>query len=417
MLIKLARLSLWNRRSTLILTLLSLSISIALVLGIDHLRNQAKESFSKTLSGTDLIVGARSGSINLLLYSVFRIGNATNNITWQSYQELANHSAVDWVIPISLGDSHRGYRVLGTNEMYFAHYQFGQKQPIAFAEGKIFKGVYDAVLGAEVAQKLGYKLGDKIILAHGSSDITLSKHDDKPFTVIGILQATGTPVDRTVHVNLAAIEAIHLDWQGGTQAKHKMTAEEALQHDLTPTAITAMLVGLKSRSTTFVVQRQINEYPDEPLQAILPGVALSELWQMLAMVENLLAVISVLVLVAALMGMTTSLLSAMNERQREIAILRSLGASARYLFILIELEVLLIVSGALILGAGVLSLVLFASHNYLAQKFGLFVSVNPVQSYTVLGAGLVIVLALSLGALPAFVAYKRALNKGLTQTT
>lgn len=417
MLIKLARLSLWNRRSTLILTLLSLSISIALVLGIDHLRNQAKESFSKTLSGTDLIVGARSGSINLLLYSVFRIGNATNNITWQSYQELANHSAVDWVIPISLGDSHRGYRVLGTNEMYFVHYQFGQKQHIAFAEGKIFKGVYDAVLGAEVAQKLGYKLGDKIILAHGSSDITLSKHDDKPFTVIGILQATGTPVDRTVHVNLAAIEAIHLDWQGGTQAKHKMTAEEALQHDLTPTAITAMLVGLKSRSTTFVVQRQINEYPDEPLHAILPGVALSELWQMLAMVENLLAVISVLVLVAALMGMTTSLLSAMNERQREIAILRSLGASARYLFILIELEVLLIVSGALILGAGVLSLVLFASHNYLAQKFGLFVSVNPIQSYTVLGAGLVIVLALSLGALPAFVAYKRALNKGLTQTT
>lgn len=417
MLIKLARLSLWNRRSTLILTLLSLSISIALVLGIDHLRNQAKESFSKTLSGTDLIVGARSGSINLLLYSVFRIGNATNNITWQSYQELVNHSAVDWVIPISLGDSHRGYRVLGTNEMYFVHYQFGQKQHIAFAEGKIFKGVYDAVLGAEVAQKLGYKLGDKIILAHGSSDITLSKHDDKPFTVVGILQATGTPVDRTVHVNLSAIEAIHLDWQGGTQAKHKMTAEEALQHDLTPTAITAMLVGLKSRSTTFVVQRQINEYPDEPLHAILPGVALSELWQMLAMVENLLAVISVLVLVAALMGMTTSLLSAMNERQREIAILRSLGASARYLFILIELEVLLIVSGALILGAGVLSLVLFASHNYLAQKFGLFVSVNPIQSYTVLGAGLVILLALSLGALPAFVAYKRALNKGLTQTT
>lgn len=417
MLIKLARSSLWNRRSTLLLTLLSLSISIALVLGIDHLRNQAKESFSKTLSGTDLIVGARSGSINLLLYSVFRIGNATNNITWQSYQELANHSAVDWVIPISLGDSHHGYRVLGTNGLYFTHYQFGQKQHLAFAEGRVFEGVYDVVLGAEVAQKLGYKLGDKIIVAHGSGEITLSKHDDKPFTVVGILQATGTPVDRTVHVNLAAIEAIHLDWQGGTQAKHKITADEAIHHDLTPTAITAMLVGLKSRSTTFTVQRQINEYSDEPLQAILPGVALAELWQMLAMVENLLVVISVLVLIAALMGMMTSLLAAMNERQREIAILRSLGASARYLFILIELEVLLIVCSALIIGAGVLSFALWVSHDYLAQKFGLFISINPIQPYTPWAAGIVILLALLLGVLPAFVAYRRALSKGLTQTT
>lgn len=417
MLIKLAGLSLWNRRITLLLTLVSLTISIALVLGIDHLRNQAKESFSKTLSGTDLIVGARSGTVNLLLYSVFRIGNATNNITWQSYQELEKHSAVDWVIPISLGDSHHGYRVLGTNEAYFAHYQFGQKQHIAFAEGKIFEGVYDVVLGAEVAQKLGYTLGDKIIVAHGSGDVTLSKHDDKPFTVSGILQPTGTPVDRTVHLSLAAIEAIHLGWQSGVQSNQKISAEEAIKQDLTPTAITAIFVGLKSRSTTFAVQQQINEYTDEPLQAILPGVALTELWQMLAMVENLLAVISVLVLVAALLGMTTSLLAAMNERQHEIAILRSLGASARYLFILIELEVLLVVSSALIFGAGVLSLVLVAAHGYLAQKFGLFVSINPIQSYTFLGAVLVILLALLLGALPAFVAYKRALNKGLTQTT
>lgn len=417
MLIKLARLSLWNRRSTLFLTLLSLSISIALVLGIDHLRNQAKESFSKTLSGTDLIVGARSGSINLLLYSVFRIGNATNNITWQTYQELARHSAVDWIIPISLGDSHRGYRVLGTNEVYFNHYQFGQHQPLVFAEGKKFEGVYDAVLGADVALKLGYKLGDKIVIAHGSGTTTLTKHADKPFTVVGILQATGTPVDRTVHLSLAAIEAIHIDWQGGVQTAHKLSAEEALKYDLTPTAITAMLVGLKSRSATFTVQRQINEYPDEPLQAILPGVALAELWQMLSMVENLLAVISVFVLIAALLGMTTSLLAAMNERQREIAILRSLGASAIYLFFLLEIEVLLIVCGALFMGTGVLTLALFAAHNYLAHTFGLFVSVNPIQIYTPWVAMGVIVIALLLGALPATAAYRRALSKGLAQTT
>jgi len=416
MLIKIARLSVWNRRITVLLTLLALSISIALVLGIDHLRNQAKESFSKTLSGTDLIVGARSGSINLLLYSVFHIGNATNNISWQTYQELARHSAVDWLIPLSLGDSHRGYRVLGTNEVYFSHYQFGQHQSLTFAQGKKFEGVYDAILGAEVAKKLNYKLGDKIIIAHGSGDITLSKHSDKPFTVVGILQATGTPVDRTVHISLAAIEAIHLDWQGGVQSPgHKISAEESLKFDLTPTAVTAILVGLKSRSKTFSVQRQINEYTEEPLLAILPGVALTELWSMLAIVENLLVLISIFVLIAALMGMMTSFLSAMNERQREIAILRSLGASAFYLFLLVELEILIITLLALLLGTGVLALGLTFSQHYLAQQFGLFVSVNPIQTYTPLAATGVILLALLLGSIPALLTYRRALSEGLSQ--
>ena len=94
MILKLARKSLWNRRGTAILTLVSLAISVALILGINHLRHQAKQSFTSTISGTDLIVGARSGPTNLLLYSVFRIGNATNNISWESYQTIKNNSQV-----------------------------------------------------------------------------------------------------------------------------------------------------------------------------------------------------------------------------------------------------------------------------------------------------------------------------------
>lgn len=413
MIIKLARLSLWSRRSTVVLTLLSLSVSIALVLGVDHLRNQAKESFSKTLSGTDLIVGARSGSINLLLYTVFRIGNATNNISWGSYQELSKHSAVDWIIPISLGDSHKGYRVLGTTDAYFSHYQFGQQQSLQFAQGRAFQDVYEVVLGAAVAKNLHYSLGDKIIIAHGSGEVTLSKHENQPFKVCGILSPTGTPVDRTVHTSLKAIEAIHVGWQGGMP--QNINAEEALKNDLTPSAITAMLVGLKSRSSTFSVQRQINEFPSEPLLAILPGVALTELWGMLAIVENILVVISGLILFAALLGMITTLLAAMNERQREIAILRSLGASAGYLFILIELEIVLIVSGAFIIASASLWFALWCAQSYLAHTFGLFVAINPLQPYTPMAAGLVMLLALLLGAAPAYTAYRRALSDGLTQ--
>lgn len=416
MLIKLARLSLWNRRVTASLTLVSLIISVALVVGIDHLRVQAKQSFSQTLSGTDLIVGARSGQLNLLLYSVFRMGNATNNMTWQSYQELSRHSAVAWTIPLSLGDSHRGYRVLGTTEAYFEHYRYGQQRSLTFVQGHFFTGVYETVLGAEVARQLNYQLGDELVLAHGSGAVNLHHHDDKPFRVVGILQATGTPVDRTVHISLAGMEAIHLDWQQGVPLPGRgVSAEAALQQDLTPKSITAVLVGLKSRAATFTVQRQVNQYPQEPLLAILPGVALAELWQMLSLVENVLYVISLMVLLAVLIGMTTSLLASMNERQREMAILRAVGAGAGYVFLLLELEVLLLSITAVVGGVALLAGGLWIAHPWLAAHLGLFIDINPLQSQSIYLLGGIVVVAAVMGLIPAAAAYRRALSEGLAQ--
>ena len=194
--------------------------------------------------------------------------------------------------------------VMGTNGDYFNHYRYANSQPLVLAQGKAFDAVFDTVLGAEVAVKLGYKLGEQIELSHGAGAVSFSQHKDKPFTVVGILARTGTPVDQTVHVSLEAIEAIHLDWQqGAPMPGRQLTAEQALVQDLTPKSITAFMVGLKSRMATFTLQRQINEYKNEPLTAILPGVALAELWQMLGMVENLLLVISLLVLLAALVAL------------------------------------------------------------------------------------------------------------------
>lgn len=416
MLLKLARLSLWNRRVTVLLTLASLVVSIALVLGIHHLKNQARSSFSQTLSGTDLIVGARSGQLNLLLYSVFRIGNATNNMTWQSYQELEQHRSVAWMVPISLGDSHKGYRVLGTLPSYFEHYRFGRNIPLMLESGNIFDDLYDAVLGAEVARKLGYRVGDSVVLAHGTGAVNLHHHNDKPFVVSGILKATGTPVDRTIHVSLAGIEALHLDWQQGMPLPgRQVSAEQARNIALEPSSITAALVGLKSKAATFTVQRQINQYRQEPLMAILPGVALSEMWQMLAMVEQMLWLISLMVLIAALIGMTTSLLSSMNERQREIAVLRAVGARASHLFLLIELEILLITVLALLLGVGLLTGSLFVAQPSLAENLGLFIGINPLQHDVLKMAGVVLGGALLLGLIPAVAAYRCALHEGLGQ--
>ena len=207
----------WNRRVTAALTVLGVALSVAMLLGVEKLRRDARDAFANTISGTDLIVGARSGAVQLLLYSVFRIGNATNNISYESYQDITQHPKVKWTVPISLGDSHRGFRVMGTSHAYFEHYRYARREPLRFSSGQPFDDVFDAVIGAEVAERLGYQLGDSIIVAHGAGAISLVEHDDKPFRVAGILEPTNTPVDRTVHVSLEGIEAMHADWRSGAK--------------------------------------------------------------------------------------------------------------------------------------------------------------------------------------------------------
>ena len=304
--------SLWNRKGTALLTLFSIAISVALLIGVEQIRKGVRTSFSSAVSGTDLIVGARGGSLQLLLYSVFRMGNAPNNLTWESYQDFKKHSRVRWTIPFSLGDSHHGYRVLGTNHDYFKRFRYGNRQRLKFSEGKPFSGVFDAVLGSEVARKRKYRLNDSIIVYHGTGSSSFLKHEDRPFTVVGILKPTGTPVDQTVHVSLEGITAMHIDWESGAppMEEDRIDNEEVLQRDLTPEAITAFLVGLRSKIHAFSLQREVNTYREEPLSAILPGAALQELWELLRTAETGLRVISAFVVLAGLLGMMTALLSA-----------------------------------------------------------------------------------------------------------
>jgi putative ABC transport system permease protein len=347
-LLTLAARSAWNRRFVLALVVASIALSSFLLMGIERIRQDVRENFAQAVSGTDLIVGARTGPVQLLLYSVFRIGNATNNIRWTSAQALAQHRAVAWMVPLSLGDSHRGFAVLGTTPDYFVHFRHGDKQPLRLAQGKAFDGLYDVVLGADVARRLNYNLGQRIVLAHGDGALAANDHADKPFTVTGILAPTGTPVDRTLHVSLQAIEALHVDWIAGARLPGMaLSAEQAAQRDLTPRSVTAVLLGLKNRAAVFSVQREVASFRDEPLLAILPGVALDELWDAVALGERGLQAMSALVAVVSLAGLMAVILAGLNERRRELAILRAVGAGPRQMLWLLALE------GGLVTLAGV----------------------------------------------------------------
>ena len=407
--------SLLNRRVTALLTLISIALSVTLLMGVERLRTEARASFASTLSGTDLIVGARTGAVQLLLYSVFRIGDATNNISWESYQDIAAHPKVAWTVPISLGDSHRGFRVLGTTPAYFEHYRYARGRQLAIETGQPFADLYDTVLGAEVAAELGYKLGDEIIVAHGASDVSFARHDDKPFRVVGILARTGTPVDRTLHVSLEAIEAIHVDWQSGAPIPGmSVSAEQARAMDLTPKAITAFLMGLTSKVATFQVQRYVNEYPEEPLLAILPGVALSQLWNLIGVAENALLIVSAFVVVVGLFGMLTALLTSLNERRREMAILRSVGARPGHVFALIMGEAGFLTLLGTLLGMALLYLSLILGRPIIESRFGIFVPIGGPTSYEWLLLGAVITAGFLVGSIPGYRAYRLSLADGLS---
>ncbi|NVJ58449.1 MAG: ABC transporter permease [Vibrionaceae bacterium] len=403
-----------NRKVTAILSILTVAISVILLLGVERIRTQAKSSFANTISGTDLIVGGRSGQVNLLLYSVFRIGNATNNIDWKSYQEFSQHRSVKWAIPISLGDSHKGFRVMGTNHSYFEYYRYGQKQNLAFTKGHEFQQLFETVIGADVAKKLGYQIGSEIIIAHGISDVGFSRHDNLPFKVVGILAPTGTPVDKTVHVSLEAIEAIHVGWESGANLGNTPGAQQLQSRDFQPKQITAMMLGLKSKIQTFALQRQINTYTKEPLSAILPGVALHELWGMMSVAEQALMAVSAFVVIAGLLGMLSSLLTSLQERRREMAILRAMGARPRHVFSLLILEASSLTFIGILLGTFSLYLLLFVAAPFIQQSYGINLSVITLSNYELSLLALVQLAGTVIGFIPALRAYKQSLSDGMT---
>jgi putative ABC transport system permease protein len=403
--------SLLSRKKTAILTFLSLTVSIVVLLSIEHIRLQAKESFNRTISGVDLIVGAPSGQLNLLLYSVFRMGSPANNINYTSFTTLEKRQLVDWAIPISLGDSHQGFRVIGTNNNYFTHYRYGKKQSLKFEHGGEFSSLFNVVIGADVAKKLNYNLGDKIVVAHGIGNTSFTKHAQAPFVVSGILATTGTPVDKSVHVSLGAIEAIHLP-----PSALKALVKDPKAIPPTPKSITAIMLKLKSKLSTFRLQREINNDQTDRLMAVLPGVAMTELWRLMATVENLLRIIAVLVLISSLFGLTTMLLASMNERQTEIAVLRMLGASPVTLLLLVLLEAVILVSLAIIMSVVVLTLALYSLDAWLAAEFGLFLSGNIFTMELMRLIFMIFIATLIVPLLPGISAYKQALHVQLSST-
>ena len=410
-LFKLAYKSLLNRRASVLLTLLTIAISVMLLLSIERVRVDAKSSFSNTISGTDLIVGARTGDIQLLLSSVFRIGHTNIGVSWQSYQYITKQRGVKWSIPISLGDSHKGQAVLGTTLDYFKHYRFAKKQSLAFEQGQAFSSINEVVIGSEVASKLAYKIGDEIVISHGMGNTSFHHHDDNPFKVIGILKPTGTPVDKTLHVPLAAIELIHGGGHHDHDDHHDHSSHALVGH---PKQITAFLMGFDSPLYTLQIRRNINQFKPEPLLAIMPTVTLKELWEMLAIIEKILLLFSFVVVIISLLGMLTTLLANLNQRRRELAILRSVGARPWQLFSLISIESLLTTFLGCLVGCTLFYVLMGTTAGYLQSQAGVSINISMLSDYELTLIGVIMAAGFIIGLIPATRAYFYSLSDGMS---
>lgn len=415
-LIGLAWRSLLNRRFAVILTICTIALSIGLLVLVEQLRSEVRQSFQRSVSGTDLIVGGRTAPIQLLLYSVFGLGDATNNISIETWRQLDELPEVAWSIPVALGDSHRGFRVMGTSDQFLAHFRYADRRPLAVASGAWFDDLFDVVIGQQVARQLEYELGDELVLAHGAGRVTLQSHDNLPFQVSGILEPTGTPIDQQLFISLAAHRAIHIGWERGTPmpgAQIDADRARARAETLEPDSLTALFLGLETRQAVFGLQSRINRYNQEALTAIMPGITLQELWRITGTVEQVLLLVAGLVVLSGLLGMLTVLLTTLNERRREMAILRANGARPLQIASLLVFEAGLISLAGIGLGVGLALAVQAGTAGWLLQNYGIFIQVSwpAVSLWQVLGgifaAGLLIAL------LPALMAYRRTLADGM----
>lgn len=415
-LVKLAARSAWARRLTLGLMVGAIAVSTLIMLATERLRHDVRNSFSQALSGTDLVVGARASATQLVLHAVFQIGPPTQPVSLARVEAIRRLPQVSWVVPLALGDSVAGHPVIATDPAFFTHVRVGDQRALEIRQGRVFGSELEAVLGADAARRLRVQPGDKLTLSHGAGALAEASHDDQPFTVVGVLAASGSPFDRSVLVSLESWQSLHAGWAAGVRPRPGFSASgasPALVASQRPASVSAALVGLHNRAAVFSVQRLLQGAGEEPLTAALPGVTLDELWRGLGLGEAALRLLTALVALASLAGLVSVVLASLESRRRELAILRSVGASPVALASLMMIETLLAalvgVAIALALGVGLLAML----GPWIQADFGIALATDWPRSGEWLLIGAVLLASMLAGLLPAWRAWRLSLADGL----
>ncbi len=398
------------------LVTISLMASMVLLLSIERIQQGAEEGFNQSISGVDAIIGPRSSSLELVLYTVFHLGRPTNNITTKTINDVKQRSDISWLVPIALGDSHRGYRVIATEPNYFQHIRYGNNQSLTFSEGAPFTELSEATLGSDVAKKLNYSVGSEIQITHGSIESIGSKHDDFSFTVTGVLNKTGTPIDQAIFLDLKGYELLHLGWKSG---KKVFSLEDidlsSLPPDaLNPKTVTAAFVGLKSKLTIFNFSKNIREYPEEAISAVIPGIALSELWSIVGLVDKGFQLLSWIIIAISLIAMVTLIIASLDNRKQEMTIYRANGASPKFLAAMVIYESLVIGLVAIIGAIILVTAVTYFATSQLNLALGISPSFKWISLDEIKVFSIILLSGASSSLIPAAMVFRQNLHQTLS---
>ena len=405
------------RRLPVALVTIALTAAMVLLLSIERIQTATQQGFNQSLSGVDLIIGPRSSGIELVLYTTFHLGRPTNNITTKTLEAIGKRPEIDWLVPIALGDNHRGFRVVATTPDYFQHIQYAGNQALRFQAGRAFAAINEVVIGSTVAKELGYTLGSRLFITHGASATMGQAHDDVAFQVVGVLDATGTPNDQAVFVDLRGYELIHLGWQSGTRAFRidGLNLASIPQERLQPTTVTAAYVGLKSKLGVFQFMRDIQAYPEEAISAIIPGLALAELWSIVGMVDRVFEFLSWMIIAISLIAMMTMTITSLDQRTREMTILRAVGASPWHLSILVMMESLVLGLGAIIAAIALVTLSTWLAADWIQTQLGIAAEISWLTVDECKTLAVILLAGLASSLLPAMMVFRRNLQQGLLQ--
>ena len=385
-----------------VFNVLLLAMGVAIVLTLAHLNDQIGNRLARDLKGIDMVVGAKGSPLQIILATVFHVDFPTGNIPAKEAEQLAKNPLIKSAIPLALGDNYNGFRIVGSNQDFLAHYD------AKVARGRTFEKQMEVVLGAEVARKSGVKLGDRIVGVHGLVD-SHDLHSDFPYTVVGILAPTGGVIDRLVVTPVASVWHVH------EHPDEDDPAEVAYKKTHPWDEITAMLIAYRSPLAAAVLPRLVNQ--SGHLQAASPAFEVARLTKLMGTGSDVLSAFGVLMIGFAAFSLFITLYNAVSERRYDIALMRALGATRGRIFALVMTEVMALGVVGAVVGAALAHLFLWLAAGWVAATKHIqlqSVGIDGQEVYIVLGALAISVLA---GLIPAARAYRMNVVKTLVQAS
>ena len=397
--------------STLI-TVLSVALATGLTMSVFSIQHQTRSAFTGGKAGFDAVLGARGSQLQLVLNAVYQLETSPGNIPWSLYQAVKNDPRVELAIPYAVGDNYYGFRIVGTTEEIFTKFEYQKDKHLTVELGG---GIFDpskreAVIGSFVAQKLGLTVGSTFKPFHGLFFDPTMQHEEV-FNIVGVLKPTNTPSDRVIWIPIDDVYRMKGHVLRG--AGKEFTAKEGQEIPDADKEVSAVMLKFFSPQAGFMLDQTINRQGKVATLAWPIGKVMTELFDKMGWVSKILTLVAYLVMLVAAGSILSSLYNTMNERRREFAILRSLGASRRTVFSSIVLEASAIAGLGSLAGFAVYFLVFGLAALIVRQQTGVVLEVFQFHpSLLAVPIGMTLLGALS-GLIPAFKAYSTDVARNL----